>query len=220
MTLSFYRDAYSPENHDKRCRVRIPWLWHSKKGNMVVDGAYIASEPVSKIERKILGKIKTTSGLLLPHFHAMMRVAVFGHSNPTLDVSLLHAESLKRATRRPEMIYRDIRGYDRIGAIDSMDESLECYRPPASWYYPLYLSWFLNGSMVLLETYENPDGGVPEAKKLFEQTMFTVQSATGFLPLVVEIPPLTPEMLYCNRHLIDSPDCLGTIGNRTNASGE
>jgi hypothetical protein len=88
---------------------------------------------------------------------------------------------------------------------------LDEIRPPSHWYYPIYLSLFLTGEIILFETYENPNGGVPEAKILFEKAMIEVETGTGFLPLVVEIPPLTPSLLQCNRGVLEKPELLKGI---------
>jgi dihydroorotate dehydrogenase len=69
--------------------------------------------------------------------------------------------------------------------------------------------------MVLFETYDNPLADVPQAKKMFEQAVDEVKRGTGHVPLVVKIPPLSMDMLYCNRHFLDNRDALSAVREST-----
>ncbi|NQV87994.1 MAG: hypothetical protein HQ402_00370 [Parcubacteria group bacterium] len=209
ITLQFVRDKFVFENHDKRARIKVPWTYWSKKGNFVVNVDNVAAESSDKLSGRVLSCIQTKYGKDLISYHNGLRASVFGPDYLCPDLSLFHAECLAKSTKRPSFVYKNVDGYDvRDSLMDGVDNADDTYRPPASWYYPLYLAMFLLGDMVLLETYENPDSGVPEAKKLFERTMKIIQSMMGAYPIVIEVPPLTPDMLYCNKVFIDDPEAL------------
>lgn len=213
LTLTFVRDTYTNENHDKKARVMIPWTRYSDKTDgMIIQGDYVACDPPIKLDRQILRDVKTHTGLCLPELHLCFRNSVFGENYPVMDVSALKVEEFVLAKNKPATVFCRIRGYDRPVEISKLNGETDI-RPPASWYYPLYFSWFLDGSMLLLETYENPESAVPEAKKLFEETMRHVERETGYMPLVVEIAPLSKEMLYCNKHLLGNSGAVQTISN-------
>lgn len=188
---------------------------------MVMERHTIVSIPPDILERRIMSGIPTSAGMLLPQYHESVRDRAFASQNPAMDVSALHARLFWKSTKKPPTVFVNRRGYDTSVESDIV-EKIDCVRPPAHWYYPLYLSWFLDGSMVLLETYENTESEVPEAKKMFKRTMDFIQQETGWKPLVLEIPPLSKEMLFCNRHLLESglgvqtiTDSIRDIGDNT-----
>ncbi len=202
---SFKADSFCSQNHDKRQRVKIPWLSWSKKGNPVVYKEYVAKLPMEKLEGVALDQITTAKDLNLAEYHRQLGRQVFGNEATVFDVSREHERNLRQATRRPGSCFAiDETGYARKMTTEDalVSSQIVRLRPPASWYYPLYLTWFLDGTLVLLETYENPAGGVPEAKKLFVRTMDYVSSQTGYFPLILRIPPLTDDLLFCNTHLL------------------
>jgi hypothetical protein len=155
-------------------------------------------------------------GGTLPMYHRQMYHDVFKYfpgGNAWFDVSTLYAEFLALALETkhiPERVWRqngDGRDYPCDGSICSSAEARSLVlRPSAKWYYGLYLSMFLDGTFVLLETYDNTTGGVPEARKLFEREMDLIGRQTGFTPLVVQTFPLETDMLYVNRHTVEQPE--------------
>lgn len=200
ITLQFVKDSFSYENHDKRARVKIPWISTTRKGEKVVQNEKIVVLSQEEIAMRSLDAIETKFGVPLITYHNRLRTRVFGSAFPCPDISLFHMDALKNSSFKPSYVFvekngKAVKTYVREGC----DYPTETYiRPPAHWYYPLYLSWFLTGDMILLETYENQEGSVPEAKIMFERAMQQIESGTGFRPLILEIPPLTQDMLYCN----------------------
>ena len=196
-------------NHDKRHRVSIPWVKWSAKGNAVVTYEDVAAGGLASAERSRLDAIKVKSGGFLPDYHFGLRHQVFNGSYPTGDVSKFYGEILARTTRnRPTQVYRVVNGRDTLVAGDFTPEEARSLvvRPVSHWYYPIYLSIFTDGSLVLLDTYENPDGGVPEAKVLFEKTIAGLdESGLGWAPLVIQTAPLCLDMMFCNRHILETP---------------
>lgn len=223
LALSFTRDTFVTMNHDKRHRVKIPWVEWSKKNNRVVRFEDISTEGIVSIERRRLDSIPVKNASSLIEYHRSLRHQVFNGSYEMDDVSRFHGELLARATRNPpESVYREVNGKDRLvkGAYTPDEARALIVRPPSEWYYPLYLSMFATGEIVLLETYENPDGGVPEAKRLFEETMDGLARAYGWMPLVVQTAPLCLDMMFCNRHLLQTPGSVEKLCDQVVLSHE
>ncbi|MCX6715456.1 MAG: hypothetical protein NT077_00365 [Candidatus Taylorbacteria bacterium] len=217
LALSFTRDTFVGVNHDKRHRVTIPWVKWSSKGNPVTTYEDVSEDGLAAVERMRLDAIRVKGGGFLPEYHERLRHQVFNGSYAMGDVSRLHGELLARATRsKPVETYRVINGKDQlVKGLFTTDEARNLtVRPTSHWYYPLYLSWFACGSMVLLDTYENPDGGVPEAKRLFEQTMDELAEAYSWMPLVIQTAPLCLDMMFCNRALLETPDAAEILARR------
>jgi hypothetical protein len=210
IAISFLRDVFASKNHDKLHRIKIPWISWSKKGNIVMQYEYAAKFPSQELAGVPLGMIEAKDGRMLSDVHGELRQKVFGKRGFTPDISLMWNEVLFTAKHKPSSVYQIINGREVKVDLHSpfcIEERHSTIRPPSDWYYPIYLSLFLTGEIVLLETYNNPIGGVPEAKILFEKAMQRVTIGTGWKPLIVEIPPLSKEMLYCNRHLLEE-QCL------------
>ncbi|NUQ57461.1 MAG: hypothetical protein HUT38_03185 [Candidatus Paceibacter sp.] len=215
--MSFLQDNFSSANSEKLNRVKIPWSKITEKGKLTLRYENVFGGQIPELESVVLGHITVAGGGTLPEFHSQLRKKVFNGYDPALDISGFWNDCLKSSVNKPEFVYETSSGKGRkIFLKDSSRGKLDsdCVRPPSSWYYPLYFSCFLDGSVVLLETYENPDGQVPEARKLFIRTMDAVKEIAGVYPLVLEIPPLTLEMRCLNRDIVEkeNPECLDSIG--------
>ncbi len=217
LALSFTRDTFVTMSHDKRHRVKIPWVEWSKSHNPIVRYEDISVGGIASIERCRLDSITVKNAPSLISYHEGVRQQVFNGSYPMGDVSKLHGELLARATRHiPEAVYREVGKMDTLvnGSYTAEEARALIIRPPSEWYYPLYLSMFVTGELVLLDTYENPDGGVPEAKALFEKTMDGLVQEYGWMPLVVQTAPLCLDMMFCNRHLLSTPGSVEGLCDR------
>ena len=198
----FARDEFRTVNLDKLHRVKIPWITWSKKGNLVMKYERISPLTNGRLEGMRMASVPTHDGVTLPEWHARLRQLVFGERYPVSDFSVFMEDCLEQAVKKPDFVYTsDANGYEAKVRCNGKVHGL---RPPASWYYPLYFSLFLDGTMVLLETYENTLSGVPAAKRLFEDSMRELTKGVGVQPVVAEIPPLTHDMMYYNRHLLDA----------------
>lgn len=207
-SFPFVRDGFTTVNHEKMSRVQIPWVHKSKKGNIVLAHETVTCTAPNHLDRMALHRIGTRTGDSLPEYHAGLRRALFpDFAGRDLDISDLDVLYMDAATNKPTTVFVELPdglvtkrrfGSDYSGAV--------FVRPPAAWYYPLQFCMFLTGNMVLFETYENPLGGVPEAKQLFEESVEKIVAGTGFTPLVVRIPPLSSPMLAMSRVLRDSPE--------------
>jgi len=153
----------------------------------------------------VIQNIQTKFGTKLMDYHMSLRGKVFGGDYLLQDASAFHSECLSRARSLPEYAWRETGkgNEERVYRNDIRAEDFSLLRSPAKWYYPLYLSLFLDGRMILLETYENPEASVPYARLLFERTMEQLKEGVGLLPLVVEISPLTKDLMDYNRHLLE-----------------
>jgi len=217
--MSFLQDNFSSANSEKLNRVKIPWSKITEKGKLTLRYCNVSGKQISELESSVLRHIPTVEGGTLPEFHGRLREKVFNGYGSTLDISDFWSECLEAARHKPEFVYETASGKGRkifLAESDFGAAGHESIRPPSGWYYPLYFSCFLDGSMVLFETYENPNGQVPEAKKLFIRTMETVKEIADVYPLVLEIPPLTLEMRCLNRDIVEggSIDCLDEIGKK------
>lgn len=209
VAMSFVQDSFSSANAEKLNRVKIPWSKTTKKGRLVIHYENISTKSISEIESCALDSISVKFDKTLPEFHKDLRQKVFGEKYQTLDISKFWSECLEKATNKPEFVYDTTNGkakkiFLNVARLEKTGVDSNMVRPPSGWYYPLYFSCFLDGLMVLLETYENPNGEVPEAKKLFSKTMEEVKEIAGVYPLVLEIPPLLLEMRCINRDILNS----------------
>ena len=214
-SMAFSRDCFMDGNHDKVARVRVPWTSFSKKGNQVLEYKYITTRKPNELNGVPFNRIETVEGGNVFDYHQALRYAVLGERGFVPDISEFWSEVLHSASHKPEFVYglgdddREVRIVTNPGLFDGgVNLTL---RPPSKWYYPIYLSLFLTGELVLFETYENPKGGVPLAKLMFEEAMREVALGTGYRPLVVEIPPLSGALLQCNKALLDNPKSLLTL---------
>lgn len=219
VTLNFGMDQFSVHSLDKRAAVDIPWISHSnRKGTRILERERIArgADNIIAIDQVMLNRIATKHGSMLTEFHHGLRKAFYRSDLPYLDISDLHVRYFRmaRPDARPEFVYVTHES-GRAERIPTNNVNGHVARPPAKWYYPLYFTWFLDGSMVLFETYENPAGQVAEAKLIFEQAMDLVKAKTGFYPLVARTPILSPDMLFCNRGLLEKPNALEDLRTRT-----
>lgn len=209
VAMSFVQDNFSSANAEKLNRVKIPWSKTTKSGSLIIHYENISTKSIPEIESCTLESISVNFNKTLPEFHRDLRQKVFGEKYQSLDISRFWSECLERATNKPEFVYDTTTGKAKKiflngTSLEEVSVDPNRFRPPSSWYYPLYFSCFLDGLMVLLETYENPNGEVPEAKKLFSKTMEEVKEIAGIYPLVLEIPPLLLEMRCISRDILDS----------------
>jgi hypothetical protein len=214
--LAFTRDSFNSGSNDKLFRARVPFVSWSKKARLVVDNRPLITQPQVKVYDELnMARMDRlyTNGVSLAQYHWQMQQNVFrSFPEPYLwtDLSDTYGRVLaqvNRAGKKPATVWRcNGDGKDSPSSHYTESEALDLtVRPSSKWYYHLYLSMFLDGTFVLLETYDNETGGVPEARRLFEKEMDAIRSATGFMPMVVKTAPLRPDMLYVNQHILDEP---------------
>lgn len=217
LSLAFTRDAFHSSSNDKLFRVKVPFTSWSKKGNLQVNYTSVVTNTNGysftdlNMVRMDTFKVVDRS---LAEYHRIQQQEIFKHfEKPYIwgDVSRMWGEILAQAkggVGNPRYVWRT--GEDNKDVQCTREYTAEearslVVRPSSKWYYHLYLSMFLDGTFVLLDTYDNETGGVPEARRLFEEEMMAIKKATGFMPLVVKTYPLRQDMLYVNQHIIDDP---------------
>jgi len=204
LTATFTRDSFSADNGEKLSRVNIPWIsWSYRSHAHALQYERLTSLTNEELEGVPLDRIKIDGKGTLLGIHANLRQRAIPRA-AVRDASELHTRLLKLSTRRPAQIFREMNGRERRLELREGESIEDRDRPPASWYYPMYLSWFLDGSMVLFETYDNPHKDVSRAKEAFMGAVGEIWRATNYTPIIVKVPPLSREMLFCNRHILEN----------------
>ncbi|GEM_PF-1131829 len=202
VNFTFGTDAFSSRNADKVNLVKVRFaVSHAENGQPIIRIDKIADPRI--LESMVLREIVVSDGLRLPEYHQRLRTKTFGERCPaTRDIGALFSLYLRRAKKRPPYVF-EINGL-RAQKKPLEEANLYASRPPASWYYPLYLANFIQGNLVLFETYENMNGDVHKIKEEFRSAMDMVMDATGVYPMVVQTPALNLEMMTVNTALFAS----------------
>jgi hypothetical protein len=88
LSVSFTRDVFVDNNHDKMARARIPWVKWSKKGNMVVEYEYVTKLKPNLLNRVPISMIETVCNRALPELHSDWRNTVFVGKGKVPDISM------------------------------------------------------------------------------------------------------------------------------------
>lgn len=214
LSLPFIDDTFSVNNHEKRSYLHLKWAEYGRKKTLYFYGERIVDGSINDFSGKPLSAIRTSphiQGTTISDFHFYLRDKVFGADDLRIDVSELDRMYVRSASKRPLDVYLFLDGISKKMSTKKINVYCSNYRPPSEWYYPLYFSWFLDGSMVLLETYDNELAQVSEAKKLFESTVEIVENAIGYRPLVLKVPPLDDKMLCMPKQIIAHPEAINEI---------
>lgn len=218
------------KNQEKLSLLKQLWIHRSAKGNLVscYRKPCHQKQHLSCLEHRPFKDIATDDGLPLVSLHHQYRQQVFGENNyPYLDASVFFRACLASAAFKPETVfvqcadgYESEVNYNRLEQCQKeatrdeftvmnvrnqpkvVDRNLEGkIRPPAKWYYPLYLCLFLDGNFVLLESFDDPslDNKVPE---IFRRTMEEIKRVVGFQSLIVEVP-CSGEMNHYPQNIIE-----------------
>ena len=128
----------------------------------------------------------------LADLHHALRTRARGVEDTTPDFSFLWQECLHRSTKPPAYAFVDLGGYAR--KVQRWDMYASSYiRPPASWYYLLYLGMFLTGERALIATtIEEDDESI---RMLFVESIAVLKEATGVEPLILWTPHASPTMV-------------------------
>ncbi len=210
---AFTRDVFHAGCCDKLLRANIPFVSWSKKQRLVTNNKWVLTDQkiTAQADLNMVRMDKLQAGeVSLPEFHRRMQHGVFGaFPQPFVwsDVSPVYAQILakvKSVGRPPTEVWRSNGdGKDVASSHYEEAEALDLtVRPSSKWYYPLFLSMFLDGTFVLMETYER-DGY--SLQSLFEQTMRDIQCATDYMPIVIQTCTPTPDLLFVNEHVVAEP---------------
>lgn len=202
VNFTFGIDTFSTRNADKVNLVKVRFaVGHSKNGQPLIRVEKIADPQT--LEGIILREIKVKEGISLPEYHRRLRSRTFGRSCPqTREIGALFSLYLRKAKKHPPWVFEANGSRTEKKSVGSAN--LYASRPPASWYYPLYLANFVSGNLVLFETYENKNGDVHKIKEEFRAAMDMIMDAIGIHPMVVETPALDLDMMLVNTALFES----------------
>lgn len=215
LALAFHRDAFHSGSNDKLMRVKIPFVSWSKKRNLMVSPRVVVTNIVgnSLTDMNMVRLDKLQVGEQeLPEYHRDMQQSVSQHFPKPYhygDISKMWGEVLARAQeggKQPRPVWKsgpDGKDVKWETGYTAEEARALVVRPSSKWYYFMYLSMFLDGRFVLLESFDNPD--LPEARNLFETQMQAVYKATGYRPLIAKTYTLRTDMLYVNQHILDKP---------------
>ena len=187
-SISFSRDKFCSNNWSKLACVKIPWLIKERK-KLFIDHETIISSHPGTIEGKILADILTKEGIPLVQHHQELRDKLFG-KYPVGDISVFFDRCIRLSIESGKYnapVFVKVDGKEKkmdISQINLAKLAEMDIRPAAGWYYPLYLSFFLDGQRVLLETFDN----APEFQPTFHRTMERIIKGTGLKPLIIRPP--------------------------------
>lgn len=135
---------------------------------------------------------------MLPGLHRTLRQAA-GCRDAAYDTTSLWTECLRATTQPPESVYVESGGHAARRAW-TRDVLGRC-RPPASWYYLLYLCFFVTGDRALVaSTIEEDD---EEIRTLFTQNIALIERETGVAPLILWTPHYSSRLLRTTREPLD-----------------
>lgn len=209
---SFTEDQFYCNNKEKKSYLHLLWADRGKKKTLFFNGDRIVDGRLDNWNGVPLSKIRTTErvpGVTVPDFHYSLRRKIFGENDSITEVSEFSRLCVRHASKKPNevFVYEEDRVHKRN--IRDVDISKSNFRPTADWYYPLFHSWFLDGSMVMLENYED-DGEGKGAQVLFENAVRKTKNETGFAPLVLKTSS-HDRLLAIPRKFIESPHALQEI---------
>lgn len=212
---SFIEDIFCSNNIEKRSYLHIMWADYGRKGTTFFHGERIIDNGFESVSNVPLSEIRTAShipGITIPDFHGTLRKKMFGDNDVPIDVSEFHRICVRKAENKPRTVFVfDGKKTIKRNIVDT-DILQSNFRPPAEWYYPLFQSWFLDGSMVLLENYDYAKDG-KGAETLFERSVKLLQGVTGFAPFVLKIPT-DDTFLSIPKRFISAPHILTHIAER------
>lgn len=208
---SFVGDSYTGGNHNKKSLLKQTWIEGiNRHGEFITRVKNVANDP-GDVEKRPLGGIVCDSWQSLPDQHRALRERLFGSTYREIAADSFLNYCLQATDNPPESIFvkdRDGKYEERTFNRGLLSREV---RPPADWYYPLDMSCYLDGQVILCETYENPAKGVDGAKDKFLRAVSLVETNIGQGPLIVEIPPLSDRYLLYNERLLDDPRALPAI---------
>jgi hypothetical protein len=191
LPMAFARDSYTSSNEYKTSLAKIPHLFRSRKGGLVVKRENIlASHQRENVDGKILDRLETENGISLVDFHYSLRKSIFGESDCFVDFSSFVKEIARQSVESgslnmPEYVFiRSGIKEKKVRASEADFSNGQDPRPPADWYYFLYLMLFLDGSCALASTIDED----PRVISWFTANIARIEEICGFKPLFVDTP--------------------------------
>lgn len=166
--LSYVKDSFSLENAEKVSRLRGLCEYERSKGYP-------------------LNSFSSITGPVI-ECHRRKRVAWFSDQYPVLDLSEFYSQCLRCAEIKPRQIF-SIGSRRWIKTRKAVLTNGQCsgFRPPARWILPVFLSLFLDGRAVWLESADrlNPDGS---NGRMVQSAIKQVTEEIGYSPVIVTLP--------------------------------
>lgn len=121
----------------------------------------------------------------LPDLHRALRVSAGISNGNDYDISDFWPECLRATSLPPPTVFLEIDG--KAERRNSVPPDFQGHaRPPASWFYLLYLSMFVTGDRVLVATtIEEDDESI---RTFFSQSIERIEKEVGIAPLIVWLP--------------------------------
>jgi hypothetical protein len=186
--ISFLKDSFTGSNKYKKSLVNVPFIARSRKGTIFCHCENILSAQEKKmLDGRIFESLMARDDVPVSEFHYRLREAVFGGSVKRLDVSDFFLsclrESLQNRRGCPVHVWVDCDGRERKVSTNMLNGH-QVSRPPAEWYYLLYLMLYLDGDRAMVSTVDDN----PVVSRWFSNALEKIKSVTGFAPLLVDIP--------------------------------
>ncbi len=186
--LSFVRDGFA-SNCYKMSLVKLPFIFRSRKGKIVVEGQKILDKQQRYcIEGRIFAYMRTIDGNSLVEHHKQMLCDALKIKSETLhflDASDFFTEILCKAKKNGPMFVYKKRGEKEVKApFRGHVEADKVMRPPADWYYLFYLFIFADGRRALASTVDED----PRVVQWFEKSVAQIKDICGFVPLLLSTP--------------------------------
>ncbi len=214
---SFVGDSYTGGNHYKKSLLKQRWIeGFDRHGDFITTVKNVAIDP-GDVERRPLDDIICDDQRSLPDQHRALRERLFGNTYREVAADSLLSYCLQATDNPPESIF--VKDSDGKYVEQPFNPNLLCreVRPPADWYYPLDMCCYLDGRVILFETYENSEKGVDGVKEHFLEAVSFIEANIGQRPLIAEIPPLSDRYLQYNKRLLDDPEALLVIAGTVDA---
>jgi hypothetical protein len=137
----------------------------------------------------------------LPDLHRTLRRTAGLHNGSDYDISDFWSECA-HATQQPLCSVFIVNGNGRAERRASIPPAFQGYvRPPASWYYLLYLCMFLTGDRALAATtLEEDDRSIQD---LFFQSIELIEREIGVAPLIIWLPHYSSRLRRGNCKSVD-----------------
>lgn len=194
IALGFKADSFFFASDLKRSYCDIPYYEVFSATKRVVERCQVRKIIKGKerieLDGRILGNITTVvEGKTLVSFHQDLRGQVLGEDRLEIDLSDFFQECLKKcldseSKEKPDYVFvENGNSKEKTVATENLNGH-KILRPPAEWYYVLYLLLFLDGSRALLSA----DKHSKKSEALYEKAINAIEKAIGFSPLIISIP--------------------------------
>jgi hypothetical protein len=191
MPMAFVRDSYTSTNEYKSSLAKIPHLYRSRKGTLIIKKENIlAHHHRENVDGKILDRLETQHGMPLVDFHYALRRNIFGQKDVFVDFSSFVKEIARQSVANgsknmPEFVFiRSGIKEKKVHPHEADFSNGQDPRPPADWYYFLYLMLFLDGSCALASTVDED----PRVISWFTSNIAKIEGICGFRPLFIDTP--------------------------------